>query len=76
MPERGHSCPQQLPSVLQLSKFRKPSVRSNLLRTRMSALRFGCGFAALGTPRPTTLTLSCSQRFRKDSATSRISTNS
>src|SRR5437867_200543 len=51
-PERGHSCPQQLPNTQQDRNVRKLYFRSTLLRTRMSALRFGSGSADLGTARP------------------------
>src|SRR2546426_1633755 len=53
-PERGHSCPQQLPNTQQDRNVRELYFRSTLLRTRMSALRFGSGSAGLGTARPTT----------------------
>src|SRR5438034_5435219 len=52
-PERGHSCPQQLPNTQQDRNVRELYFRSTLLRTRMSALRFGSGSAGLGTARPT-----------------------
>src|SRR5213083_68357 len=37
-PERGHSCPQQLPNTQQDRNVRELYFRSTLLRTRMSAL--------------------------------------
>src|SRR6266581_1900254 len=47
-PERGHSCPQQLPNTQQDRNVRELYYfRSTLLRTRMSALRFGSGSAGL-----------------------------
>ena len=49
---RGHSCPQQCPSSVAGWTMPIPLDRSSLLRTRMSALRFGCGFAALCSLRP------------------------
>ena len=52
-PERGHSCPMQLPNPQQDRNVRELYFRSTLLRTRMSALRFGSGYAGLGTARPT-----------------------
>src|SRR6266571_1202613 len=52
-PERGHSCPQQLPNAQQEQNVRELYFRSTLLRTRMSALRSGSGYAGLGTGRPT-----------------------
>src|SRR6266704_1999728 len=52
-PERGHSCPQQLPNAQQDQNVRELYFRSTLLRTRMSALRSGSGYAGLGTARPT-----------------------
>src|SRR5256885_13541128 len=48
-PERGHSCPQQLPNTQQDRNVGELYFRSTLLRTRMSALRFGSGSAGLGT---------------------------
>src|SRR5205807_2692521 len=51
-PERGHSCPQQLPNTQQDRNVRELYFRSTLLRTRMSALRFGSGSAGLGTDAP------------------------
>src|SRR3989442_11139156 len=51
-PERGHSCPQQLPNTQRDRNVRELYFRSTLLRTRMSALRFGSGSAGLGTARP------------------------
>src|SRR5439155_20209546 len=54
-PERGHSCPQQLPNTQRDQNVRELYFRSTLLRTRMSALRFGSGSAGLGTARPTFL---------------------
>src|SRR5439155_22807744 len=51
-PERGHSCPQQLPSTQQDRNVRELYFRSTLLRTRMSALRFGSGSAGLRTGAP------------------------
>ena len=50
-PERGHSCPQQLPNTQQDRNVREVYFRSKLLRTRMSALRFGSGSAGLRIPR-------------------------
>src|SRR6266704_254718 len=52
-PERGHSCPQQLPNTQRDRNVRELYFRSTLLRTRMSALRFGSGSAGLRTARPT-----------------------
>src|SRR5436309_9624173 len=52
-PERGHSCPQQLSNTQRDRNVRELYFRSTLLRTRMSALRFGSGSAGLGTARPT-----------------------
>src|SRR5437870_3379780 len=51
-PERGHSCPQQLPNTQRDRNVRELYFRSTLLRTRMSALRFGSGSAGLGTDAP------------------------
>src|SRR5438876_6372231 len=51
-PERGHSCPQQLPDTQQDRSVRELYFRSTLLRTGMSALRFGSGSAGLGTDAP------------------------
>src|SRR5437879_2092032 len=51
-PERGHSCPQQLPNTQQDRNVRALYFRSTWLRTRMSALRFGSGSAGLGTDAP------------------------
>src|SRR5437773_6205866 len=51
-PERGHSCPQQLPNAQRDRKVRELYFRSTLLRTGMSALRFGSGSAGLGTDAP------------------------
>src|SRR3989442_15234907 len=51
-PERGHSCPQQLPNTQQDRNVRELYFRSTLLRTKMSALRFGSGSAGLGTDAP------------------------
>src|SRR2546428_11719689 len=51
-PERGHSCPQQLPNTQQDRNVRELYFLSTLLRTRMSALRFGSGSAGLGAARP------------------------
>src|SRR6266581_4049932 len=51
-PERGHSCPQQLPNAQQEQNVRELYFRSTLLRTRMSALRSGSGYAGLGTDAP------------------------
>src|SRR5205809_537712 len=51
-PERGHSCPQQLPNTQQDRNVRALYFRSTLLRTRMSALRFGSGSAGLRTDAP------------------------
>src|SRR5438128_12406687 len=51
-PERGHSCPQQLPNTQRDRNVRALYFRSTLLRTRMSALRFGSGSAGLGTDAP------------------------
>src|SRR5436309_8679339 len=56
-PERGHSCPQQLPNTQQDRNVRKLYFRSTLLRTRMSALRFGSGSAGLATGAPYPLSL-------------------
>src|SRR3989442_12225764 len=56
-PERGHSCPQQLPNTQQDQDVRGLYFRSTLLRTRMSALRFGSGSAGPGTARPTFMAL-------------------
>ncbi|PWU09207.1 MAG: prepilin-type cleavage/methylation domain-containing protein [Verrucomicrobia bacterium] len=39
MPERGHSCPQQRPNASPFGTVPTRPSRSNLLRTRMSALR-------------------------------------
>src|SRR2546422_2717867 len=52
-PERGHSCPQQRRTEVKLSNFPIRLTIRELLRTRMSALRFGSGYAGLGTARPT-----------------------
>src|SRR5437867_370154 len=51
-PERGHSCPQQLPNTQQDRNVRELYFRSTMLRTRTSALRFGSGSAGLGTAAP------------------------
>src|SRR5439155_17865454 len=51
-PEHGHSRPQQLPNTQQDRNVRELYFRSTLLRTRMSALRFGSGSAGLGTVAP------------------------
>src|SRR5438876_11839890 len=51
-PERGHSCPQQLPNTQQDRNVRELYFRSTLLRTGMSALRFGSGYAGLRTDAP------------------------
>src|SRR5439155_15018414 len=56
-PERGHSCPQQLPNTQRDRNVRELYFRSTLLRTRMSALRFGSGSAGLGTARPTVVSI-------------------
>src|SRR5437773_11656031 len=53
-PERGHSWPQQLPNTQRDRNVRELYFRSTLLRTGMSAVRFGSGSAGLGTARPTT----------------------
>jgi len=45
--ERGHSCPQQRPVRGTAPEFRAPSELRALLRTGMSALRFGSGLSAL-----------------------------
>src|SRR2546422_4002175 len=50
-PERGHSCPQQLPNAQRHRKVQPLYLHSTLLRTRMSALRFGSGYAGLRIPR-------------------------
>src|SRR5258708_5226468 len=49
--ERGHSRPQQRTYAPRLQNLRDLSTRSTMLRTAMSVLRFGCGFAAVGLPR-------------------------
>src|SRR6266705_1021868 len=51
-PERGHSCPQQLPNTQRDRNVLEIYFRSTLLRTGMSALRFGSGSAGLGTDAP------------------------
>jgi hypothetical protein len=44
---RGHSCPQQVGAVRGAQTYSERLGVRTLLRTRMSARRFGCGVAAL-----------------------------
>src|SRR5439155_4196305 len=48
-PERGHSCPQQLPDAQRNWNVQELRLRATVLRTRMSALRFGSCPGALRT---------------------------